>query len=103
MSLISTSALNVINFHNVSSDASSHRVCPRLGLVDVIDLHGVANELWWGHRPHFNVRKIVSWVQRVVTSSLRLEFDNLGSSAADVSSFEISLFFVETNVKSARA
>ena len=103
MSLISTSAFNVIHFHNVSSDAASHRVCPRLGLVNVIDLHGVADELWWGHWPHLNVRKIVIWVQRVVTSSRRLEFDNLGSSAKDVSCFEVGLLLVESNVESAGA
>ena len=69
MSLLSFSACNVINFHDIAGSATSHGVGLGLGLLDIIDLHGITDELRRSDRASLDIRKLIGRVQRVVGSS----------------------------------
>ena len=97
--LNSTGASNVINCHHISSFTSSHGVSLGLALVDIVDVHGVANELGRGDRAYLNFRKLVAGVQRVVALTRGLELVNVGLGTLDVGRPEVGLLLVEADVE----
>jgi hypothetical protein len=101
--LLSLSALDVVKPHGVTCLAASHDVGPGPAPVDVVDVHGIADELRRGSRTHLNLGNVVLWVQRVVALPLRLEFDDLRGCSVDITRRQVGLVLVETNVEGARA
>ena len=103
MSLLSASACNVIDSHNVTCCSALHNVSLGSCFVDIIDIHSVTNKLRRCSWANFNFWKLVVRVQWVVIISLRLEFDDLRGSERQVTRLEVSLFFVESNVEGPRS
>ena len=99
VSLLSSSSSNIINFQDITGDSTLHGVSFGSGLIDVVDVHGVADELGRGGRTHLDLRDVVLWVQRVIGLSLGLELDDLRMSKRQILRSEICLILVEANMK----
>ena len=100
MSLLGACARNVVHFHDITCHSTLHRVSLGSRLVDIVNIHGVANELGRGGREYFDLRNVISWVQWVISISFGLEFDDLGRGKWQVVCLKIGLVLVETDVKS---
>ena len=100
MSLLGACARNVVHFHDIARRSTFH--CVRLGprLFDIVNIHGVTNELGRSGRAYFDLRDSIVGVQWVVSSSFGLELDDLGSSKWQIVCLKIGLVLVEADVKS---
>ena len=103
MSLLRASPRNIIEFHRVARRPTGHDVSFRSALVNVIDRHGVADELGWGGWTLLHLRNPIGGIQGVIALSLGLELDDLGLGPVKVLSPEISLFLDKSNVQRAGA
>ena len=103
VSLLGARPCDIVQFHWVTRWPPRHNVGLGSALVDVVDGHGVSDELGRGGGSHLDLRDLVCGIQGVVTLSLGLEFDDLGLSSCKVISLEICFFLDQTNVKSTRA
>ena len=99
VSLLGARPRDIVQFHWVARRPPRHNVGLGSALVDVIDGHGVSDELGRGGRPHLDLRDLVCGIQGVVTLPLGLEFDDLGLSSSKVICLEICFFLDQTNVK----
>lgn len=100
---LSARALDIIKLHDIASGASGHRVSLRPRLINIIDDHGIANELRRSRWACLNLGQVVDGVQRVIGLALRLELDNLRGSSTDIVSPQVSFLLVQSNVEGARA
>lgn len=103
MTHVGLSSFDVVKSHWVARLPTRHYVSPGPCLVDVVDFHGVSEELGRRGWPDFNLWQVVIWVQRIVSLSFRLELDNLRCSSTNVICLKVRLFLVEADVEGARA
>ena len=96
-------SLDVVKLHDVASGAASHGISLGPGLVDIVDVHGVADVLGWRGLANLDLGQVVGGIQRIVTLSVRLELDDLGGGAADVVRLQVGLLLVEADVEGAGA
>ena len=103
MSLLCLRALNVFSLHDITCGATLHGIGLRPAFVDVIDGHGVADELRWSCRANLNFSQPVIGIQRVISLPLGLELDDLRCGALDVLSVQVCLILIEVDVECTRA
>ena len=65
-----SSALNVINFHDIASWTTLHSISLRLTSVNIINRHGITDELGWSSGADFNFSKLIVGVQWVISLPL---------------------------------
>ena len=99
VSLLSSSSSNIINFQDITGDSALHGISLGSSLINVVDVHGVADELGRGGRTHLDLRDVVLRVQRVIGLSLGLELDDLRMSKRQILRSEICLILVEADMK----
>lgn len=100
VSLLCTSALDVIDQENVAGLSAGHGISLWPCLVDVVDCHRVPDVPWWSSWSDLDLSELVARVQWVVTLTLRLELYDLWCGTLYVASLQVSLVFVQTNVQS---
>ena len=79
MSHLCFSALNIISFHDIANGTTLHSISLRPASVDIIDSHGVTDELGWSSGANFDLSKSIVGVQWVISLPLGLELDDLRS------------------------
>ena len=103
MSHLSFSARNIISFHDIASGTTLHSISLGPAPVDIIDCHGVTDELGWCRGANFDLSQPIVRVKRVISLPLGLELNDLRGSSLDVPSIQISLILVEVDMECARA
>ena len=98
-----SSALNVINFHDITSWTTLHSISLRLTSVNIINRHGITDELGRGCRADFDFSQLIVGVQWVISLPLGLELNDLRSGARDILSCQVGLILVEVNMECSRA
>ena len=103
MSHLCLRALNVICFHDIASGTTLHSISLRPASLNIIDCHGITDELWRSCRSDFDLSQLVVRIKRVISLSFGLELNDLWRSAPNVLSSQVSLIFVEVDMECARA
>ena len=100
---LGASSLDVVKLHDIASGAAGHGVSLGPRLVDIVDVHGVADVLRGCGLANLNLGQVVGGIQRIVTLSLRLELDDLRGGTADVVRLQVGLPLVEADVEGSGA
>ena len=99
MSLLRSCAVDIVDVHDVTSLAASHDISLGLAALNVVDSHGVADELGRSCWSDLDLRQIVIWVQRIISLSRGLELDNLGSGSMNIIGRQVCLVLVQTHME----
>ena len=103
VSHLSFSARNIISFHDIASGTTLHSISLGPTSLNIIDCHGVTDELGRCRRANFDISQLIVRIKRVISLPLGLELNDLRCSTLDVPSIQISLILIEVNMECTRA
>ena len=79
--MLSFRASNVIGFHDIACGTTLHGIGLRPATLDIIDGHGVTDELRWSCWANLDLSQLIIGVQGVISLPLGLELDDLRGGA----------------------
>ena len=94
MSSLCLGTFDVFDFHHISCQNLVEFVGFWTGMLEVIDIHCVSDELRRGCWSDLDLRKVIFWVLRVISLSLRLELNTLGLGTANITRQQVSFLLV---------